>query len=112
MDTATPGKTYEIATLTPVVIWPNPNVGPGQDREADITVTRATVKIEYKLYTRMGRLIRYDFEQNYHPQGRVAVIIKGGTFQGLARGIYFMVITAHGQDGEKASSEIQKILIN
>jgi len=122
IGTATPTwSIFKVVTPTPMpgqtpigVIGPNPNPTPGvpADRALNIWVSKSISKIEVKIYSKAGRLVRYFEKDNSWGAGSVSVVVPADNFAGLARGAYFLVITATSNDGDVGKSSIEKILIN
>jgi hypothetical protein len=122
IGTATPTwSIFKIVTPTPMpgqtpigVIGPNPNPTPGvpSDRVLNIWVSKSVSKIEVRIYSKAGRLVRYFTENNTWGAGSISVVVPAGNFSGLSRGAYFLVITATSGDGDVGKSSIEKILIN
>jgi hypothetical protein len=111
---------FKIMTPTPMpgetpiyIIGSNPNPTPGVqvDREINIWVSQSIQKIEYKIYSKAGRLVRYYVDYNSYQAGVVKSSIPGGQLTGLARGAYFLVISATADDGTVGKSSIEKLLI-
>ena len=122
-STPTPFPTWNIfkvitptAVGTPVgIIGPNPNPTEGvpSPRTINIWVSESVSKIEVKIYSKAGRLVRYYNDvTSPHPAGSVSFTIPADNFSGLSRGAYFLVITATSDSGDVGKSSVEKILIN
>jgi len=121
-STPTPFPTlaiFKIMTPTPGgtplgAVGPNPNSTPGQDRTIFIEVSQTITKMEIKIYSKAGRLVRYYEDSSPTLQGTgyyASAKVTGDSLAGLARGVYYLVITVTGTDGSTAKSSIEKILI-
>ncbi len=111
---------FKVGTPTPMpgqtpiyVIGPNPNPTPGvpTNRTIYIWVSKSIDKIEVKIYTKAGRLVRYFEDTNTYSAGPVATTMQASYFAGLARGVYYLVITATSTGGEVGKSSIEKVVI-
>jgi hypothetical protein len=112
--TPTISNVFEIATLTPVIIYPNPNPTPGaaQDRMVKFTISQPASKIEFRMYTCMSRLIRQKELYGPFTQGEQNIKIDGSYFSGLVRGTYYYILIATDSAGSVTKrSPIEKALI-
>jgi hypothetical protein len=112
---------FKVMTPTPMpgqtpiyIIGSNPNPTPGVevDREINIWVSQSVSKIEYKIYSKAGRLVRYFTDYTSYQAGDVQSKIPADQLTGLARGAYFLVISAtSAADGTVGKSSIEKLMI-
>jgi hypothetical protein len=110
---------FKIMTPTPGgtplgAIGPNPNATPGQDRTIFLQVSQTITKMEIKIYSKAGRLIRYYEDPNPAQNASgyyVSTKVTGESLAGLARGVYYLVITVTGTNGGTAKSSIEKMLM-
>ena len=112
--TPTPGDHIEIVTATPVLIYPNPNPVPGTTpgRSIDYTVNRPISGAEFRIYTRMGRLIRKAEDTVARNQGICTMNADGVYFHGLAKGVYYyIIIVTDKATGRQAKSPIEKFIV-
>jgi hypothetical protein len=112
--TPTISNIFEIATLTPVIIFPNPNPTPGviQDRMVKFTLSQPASKVEFRLYTSMSRLVRRKEIDKTFSQGEQVIDIDRSYFDGLGRGTYFYILIATDSAGSMVKkSPIEKALV-
>jgi hypothetical protein len=112
---------FKVMTPTPMpgqtpiyIIGSNPNPTPGVevDREINIWVSQSVSKIEYKIYSKAGRLVRYFTDYTSYQAGDVQSKIPADQLTGLARGASFLVISAtSAADGTVGKSSIEKLMI-
>ena len=113
-ETPVPGSVLVVVTATPVVIGPNPNTMPGThtDRIIYFEVTRPISKTVFKVYTINGRLIRKSEDSTPRAQGKCAVSVKSVHFKGLAKGVYYYMLTVTDQvSGVEAKAPAGTVLI-
>jgi hypothetical protein len=110
----TPGDHIAIITATPVLMRPNPNPVPGETpgRVVDFTVNRGISRAVFKIYTKMGRLIRKAEDTTAQGQGKCTFNAPGVYFKGLAKGVYYYVIIVTDKaTGKEAVSPIEKFMV-
>jgi hypothetical protein len=90
--------------------YPNPS-----NTSGGITIsyelTRDAKELTFKLYTASARLIRKHTESSLTTAGEKTMLISSGELANLSQGVYFYVIEGTADNGTKARSKIDKIII-
>ena len=102
-----------VETETPVVLYPNPNPDiTASGASFSLEITKRAELVEIKIFTSANRLVRKYSWPNI-PNGRTTLSVPGYVFNGLAKGVYFYVITVK-DDGNNTDriDRIEKLIIN
>jgi hypothetical protein len=105
-----PAATTGVININNTKPYPNPcNTSGGITISYELT--RDAKEMTFKLYTTSARLIRKHTESALILAGEKSMLISSGELANLSQGVYFYVMEGTADNGTKARSKIDKIIV-
>ncbi|MEI7542819.1 MAG: glycosyl hydrolase family 18 protein, partial [bacterium] len=103
--------TTQAFKINDLLAYPNPYNPVAGNLLVDFVLTKNIIKLQYKIFTVAGRLIRTDQVAINLAAGKQTVAFSKGIFETLSQGVYYYVISVTSDSGETTKSKIDKVIL-